>query len=357
MATKEPTVKDEISLKELFDKYAAWYHFLISKWKIIFLAGLVGGLLGLGYSFTRKPVYTAVLTFALEGDKSGGSSGVLSLASQFGLSLGGNGGGIFEGSNLNELFKSRTMLEQTLMKPVVYKGKLISFAEMYIDIRKWRDNWNKKPKFAKIQFPPNTKRKYFTRVHDSILGMISGDLSKNSLSIGQKDKKVDIITLEFSSGNEQFAKDYCEALAREVGLFYVTTKSKKARANMEILERQTDSIREELNNAISGVATANDNTFNLNPALNIRRVPSSRKQVDVQANAAILTELVKQTELAKVTVRRETPLIQVLDKPILPLKSQRFGKLKGLVLGGFLGGFLVIAVLIGRVRLKQLLSK
>jgi hypothetical protein len=357
MTTQEPVVKDEITLKHLFDKYAAWYHFLISKWKIIFLVGIVGGLLGFGYALTRKPVYKAVLTFALEGDKSGGSGGVLSLASQFGLSLGGSGGGIFEGSNLNELFKSRSMVEQTLMKPVAYKGETISYAEMYIQINKWRENWIKKPKFAKIQFLPNTKRKYFTRVHDSILGMISGDLSKNSLYIGQKDKKVDIITMEFSSGNEQFSKDFCEALAREVGLFYVTTKSKKARINMEILERQTDSIRGELNNAITGVATANDNTFNLNPALNVRRVPSSRKQVDVQANAAILTELVKQTELAKVTVRRETPLIQVLDRPILPLKTQRFGKLKGLVMGGFLGGFLTISVLIGRVRFKQLLSK
>jgi hypothetical protein len=358
MTTKEPIVKDEITLKELFDKYAVWYNFLLSKWKIIVFAGLLGGILGLGYSLTRKPVYTAVLTFALENDKSGGSSGVLSLASQFGLSLGGSGGGIFEGSNLTELFKSRSMIEQTLLKPIVYKGKTISFAEMYIHNNKWRNTWNKKPEFAKIQFLPNSNRKYFTRAHDSILGLIYGEMSKNALYVGQKDKKVDIITMEFVSGNEQFAKDFCEALAREVGLFYVTTKSKKARINMEILERQTDSIRRELNNAISGVATANDNTFNLNPALlNVRRVPSSRKQVDVQANAAILTELVKQTELAKVTVRRETPLIQVLDRPILPLKMERFRKLKGIVLGGFFGGSFTILFLIGRIRLKQLMAK
>jgi uncharacterized protein involved in exopolysaccharide biosynthesis len=171
-------------------------------------------------------------------------------------------------------------------------------------------------------------------------------LSKNSLSVGQKDKKVSIITMEVSSNNELFSKFFCETLARQVGLFYVTTKSKKARTNMEILERQTDSIRQELNGSIQGLASANDNTFNLNPALNIRRVPSARKQVDVQANTAILTELVKQTELAKVTVRRETPLIQVLDRPILPLKTERVGKLKGMVLGGFLAGFLVVFGLI-----------
>jgi uncharacterized protein involved in exopolysaccharide biosynthesis len=102
------------------------------------------------------------------------------------------------------------------------------------------------------------------------------------------------------------------------------------------------------------VATANDNTFNLNPALNVRRVPSARKQVDVQANTAILTELVKQTELAKVTVRSETPLIQVLDRPILPLKKEQFGKKNGLVLGGFLAGFLTVLSLIILKKYKNL---
>jgi uncharacterized protein involved in exopolysaccharide biosynthesis len=123
---------------------------------------------------------------------------------------------------------------------------------------------------------------------------------------------------------------------------------------MLILERQTDSIRRELNAAITGVAVANDNTFNLNPALNVRRAPSARRQVDVQANTAILTELVKQSELAKVTLRKETPLIQVIDRPILPLKKEKFGKAKGIVMGGLLAGFLTVLVLIVRRFFKQL---
>jgi hypothetical protein len=346
MTKKEPAAKEEISLRELIEKGKEWYVYFLSQWKLIVLAGVLGGVLGIGYSFIKKPVYTAVLSFAIEGNDTGGSGGVLSLASQFGFNLGGSGGSIFEGSNLIELFKSRSMVEQALMKPVFFKGHTVSLVEMYIQNKGWREKWDKDPKFAKIQFIPNLKRKYFTRVHDSILGVIYSDLSSNSLTIGQKDKKIDIITMEFSSNNEEFSKDFCEALARQVGQFYVATKSKKARMNMEILQQQTDSIRGELNNAIAGVATANDNTFNLNPALNIRRVPTARKQVDVQANTAILTELVKQSELAKVTLRRETPLIQVLDSPIYPLKKDKVGKLKGIIMGGFIAGFLIFFFLI-----------
>jgi uncharacterized protein involved in exopolysaccharide biosynthesis len=76
--------------------------------------------------------------------------------------------------------------------------------------------------------------------------------------------------------------------------------------------------------------------------------------VDVQANTAILTELVKQTELAKVTLRKETPLIQVIDAPILPLEKKQLGKVKGIVIGVFLGGFLVTLGLVVRKFINQL---
>ncbi|MFL9831925.1 Wzz/FepE/Etk N-terminal domain-containing protein [Flavobacterium sp. ST-87] len=345
---------DEISLKELIEKGKEWYQYLLSQWKVIVLAGIIGAALGLTYSFIKKPVYTATLSFALEDEKSGGLGGALGLASSFGLDLGGSGGGAFSASNLIELFKSRSMVEKTLLSPVVVDGNTISLAQMYIQNKEWGDNWKEKPALAKLEFAPNANRQQFTRVQDSILGLIYKDLSKSALSVAQKDKKIAIISIDVASTNELFSKYFCEALVDEVSDFYVETKSKKAKENMLILERQTDSVRRELNSAITGVAVANDNTFNLNPALNVRRAPSARRQVDVQANTAILTELVKQSELAKVTLRKETPLIQVIDRPILPLAKERFGKAKGIVLGGFLAGFLIVFYLIIKRLLKEL---
>ncbi|TDP00919.1 Wzz/FepE/Etk N-terminal domain-containing protein [Flavobacterium sp. 245] len=340
---KKTIENDEISLKDLLQKAKEWYIYLLSQWKIILCAGIIGGALGLTYSLLKKPIYTATLSFALEDEKGGGGlGGALGLASSFGLDLGGSGGGIFAGSNLTELFKSRSMVEKTLLSPIKFEGKEISIAELYIKNNKLRKLWGDKPSLNKIEFLPNDDRKKFTRAQDSILGVIYNDLSKTNLLVSQKDKKVSIISIDVSSANESFAKIFCEALARQVGQFYIETKSKKARMNMAILDHQVDSIRRELNGAITGVAVANDNTFNLNPALNVRRAPSARRQVDVQANTAILTELVKQAELAKVTLRKETPLIQVIDRPILPLVKTRLGKARGIIIGGFIASFLVM---------------
>jgi hypothetical protein len=337
------TPNDEITLKELLLKAKEWYVFLLSKWKKIVLAGIVGALLGLGYSFTKKPIYTATLTYALEDGKAAGG-GLGSLASSFGLDFGsaGSNSGAFSGSNLMELFKSRAMVEQTLLAPVLQKSKTISLAEMYIKEKSWRENWDENPALKSITFLPNSDRTKFTRAQDSIFGVIYSDLSKNALVVEQKDKKVAIGTITMKGTNEYFAQQFNLALTQTVTNFYIETKSKRAKENMDILERQTDSIRGELNGAITGVAVANDNTFGLNPALNVKRVPSARRQVDVQANTAILNEIVKQTELAKVTLRKETPLIQIIDKPILPLPNEKFGKARGILLGGILAGFLTV---------------
>ncbi|WP_353077487.1 lipopolysaccharide biosynthesis protein [Flavobacterium sp.] len=345
---------DEITLKELLLKAKERYTYLLSQWKMIVLAGSIGALIGLGYSFTKKPIYTATLTYALEDGKASGG-GLGSLASSFGFDIGGGGNsGAFSGSNLMELFKSRAMVEQTLLASVAQNNKTISLAEMYIQDKKWRDNWNEKPALKTITFLPNSDRAKFTRVQDSIFGVIYNDLSTSALTVDQKDKKVAIGTITLKGTNEYFAQQFTLALTNTVTDFYIETKSKRAKENMDILVRQTDSIRGELNGAITGVAVANDNTFGLNPALNVKRVPSARRQVDVQANTAILTELVKQAELAKVTLRKETPLIQVIDQPILPLPKEKFGKVKGILLGGILAGFLTVLGLIVRRIFKEI---
>jgi Chain length determinant protein len=337
---KEINQKEEISLKEIFQKTQDWYRYFFSNWKIILIIGLVGGLLGLGYAFTQKPKYTALLTFALEEGESGSLGGAIGLASQFGFDIGGGGGGAFEGSNF--------------FTPVKVDNKMITLAEVYIQDHDWRDDWREKTRFKDLQFLPNIDRKSLTRDHDSILGIIYDDISKVGLSVGKKDKKIDIISIEVFSSNEFFAKTFSESLVQKVSEFYINTKSKKARINMEILKRQTDSIRGSLNGSITGVAQAVDNTFNLNPAMNVKRAPSSRKQVDVQANTAILTELVKQTEIAKVTVRKETPLIQIIDAPIYPLKKEKFAKIKGIVLGGLFAVFIAIMYLVIKRLVKEL---
>lgn len=334
--------QNEISIKKLVEKIKDWYIFFKSRWFTVLFASILSSSLFLTYSFLQKPTYVATLSFALEDDKaSGGLGGALGLASQFGFDLGTGAGGAFSGSNIIELIRSRSIIEKALLSSCNINSKQRSLIEYYIEFTKMRDAWKGNRLVENIIYLPSDDRSTYTLQKDSILGGIYENL-KFGLNVSQKDKKVSIISIEAKTGNELFSKLFVEALAKEVSDFYIDTKSKKARMNVQILERQADSIRRELNNAIGGVAIANDYTFNLNPALNSQRVTSSKKQVDVQANTAILTQLVINLELARVTLRKETPLIQIIDKPILPLKIEKFGKKKAVLIGGFLGFVITI---------------
>jgi uncharacterized protein involved in exopolysaccharide biosynthesis len=341
---------NELTLKELILIVKKCLIFLQSKLKTILIFVVLGFFFGLTIEWFVKPTYKAKLTFAMEEEKGGGGgglSGALGLASSFGIDFGGaGGGGAFALSNLSELMKSRLIVEKVLLKPVRIKGKQTTLVEYYIEINKLRKSWSKKPNLNNIRFPPNSDRSKFTLIQDSILREIHKSLTENDkLSILQKDKKVTIISIEVKSKDELFSQTFCESLAKETSDFYIETKSKKARINVNVLQKQVDSVRGQLNLAISGVAAETDNVYNLNPAFNIKGAPSKKRQIDVQANTAVLTNLVVQLELAKITLRKETPLIQLIDRPILPLENDKLGKLISLLFGGFLAGFLTIIFL------------
>jgi len=349
MTEQQPQMdNDEISLKELIQKMQEWIAYLKTQWKIIIGIAAIGGILGFVYASFQKPTYLATTTFVLEEDKGGGGGlgGTLGLASSFGLDLGGGGGSLFSSTNIIELMKSRFVVEKTLLNPVIVADKEVSLADYYIQINELKEDWAKKPTLKNISFPINADRTKFNIQQDSILQTISADLKKNNLTIVQKDKKVTIISLTVKTENELFSKFFCEQLLKETSDFYIETKSKKSRLNVDVLQKQADSIRAELNTAITGVAVESDNVYNLNPAFNVKSSPSRRKQVDVQANTAILTQLVAQLELSKVSLRKETPLVQLIDRPILPLEKEKLGRLQSLILGGFLAGFMIMLYLV-----------
>ena len=351
---KEQVDEEEMSLKDVVSKINIWWQFVFRSWKIIVFCGVLGGGLGLGYSILKKPVYKAELSFALDDAKGGGALAAYSgVASQFGLDLGG-GGGAFSGDNLIELMKSRTMIQSTLLSTVKINGKDETLAQLYIEFNKFRDSWRNKPELAKIDFPPKIDAEKLSLTQDSVLESFHKMLILNSLTVDKVDKKLSIITVTVKAKNELFAKYFTEVLVDKVSQYYIDTKTRKTAKNVRILQRQTDSVRNQLNGAIYNVASSIDDNPNANPSRQVLRATSQHHQVDVQVNSAILTELVKNLEIAKVSLLNETPLIQVIDKPILPLDKSKVGKFIGILVGSILGMIICIVFLSVR-RVFQLL--
>ena len=103
---------------------------------------------------------------------------------------------------------------------------------------------------------------------------------------------------------------------------------------------QADSIKNELSKSITKSAFATDQIYNLNLAHNVNGAPIKRNQIDVQTNTVILTQLLANLEISKITLRKETPLIQIIDSPFLPLDTDKSRRSIALLSGFMIALFL-----------------
>lgn len=335
-----------ISFKDIWAKLMQAFSFLKSKWVILLVMGAVGGVTGYLRARATKPEYTASLTYVMEAPSSSGGGILGTLAGQFGIGSGSaqSNGGIF--SNLTDLFKSRTVMERVLLKPVTIKNKQTTLADQYIAIRELKiKKWNKNRVVAPdISFPPGTDPLKLSLVQSATLSTLVAMIGNENLSNKPKGKGSTYTEVSVVSPDEDFSKIFLESLIKEVTDFYTQTKIKKAKQNVAILQRQYDSVRAEMNQSMGDVAQNENSTFNLNPALPIKKLPGTKRQVDVQTNVGMLAQIVQNLEFSKMNLLQETPLIQIVDAPRLPLPARMPSRVKGGILFGVV--FIVLASIV-----------
>ena len=345
--------KNEVSLKEILLIVKQWWAYLLSKWLVIALVGLIGGVLGVVYAILKKPVYTGTLTFVLSNDNKS-SGGIASIAGQFGLDINASGSsGAFDGDNIVELLKSRRIIKGALFK------KLPSGKETLINLIGdefgFFTGWRKNEHVSKeIPFPADVTK--ISGVQDSLVSVMQATLVKYNLSIIKPDKKLSFYQVNATTVNEHISVCLTKSIVNEAANFYIETKTKTARANLDMLKHEADSLRSRLSGTIYASADKIDQTFNLNPALQTQRAPIQQNQVQAQVLGAAYGEVVKNLEIAKITLQKETPLYQIIDEPELPLTRVKFGRLKGLVLGGILGCFFCTVLLLFKKAWREIMK-
>ncbi len=353
---KTASQTNEISLVELIQSVKKYYQYLLRKWKIICIFGFGGAALGLVASFVVKPTYTAHLSFALVEKSTGG--GLADLASSFGFAglVGGSSNGAFSGDNLLEIIKSRHAIEQTLLTPVDFKGQRKTLMEAYMDFTKMRKALKKvknNTDLRNLAYPIGQDRKTFNRTQDSMLYVVyDGFVKGQSLKIVRKDKKVSIVNVDFSSKDEVFSKLFVETLMDQTYNFYRQTKTAQSRYNIDMMQQKADSVRLLYEAAL--YKGAGFSPVNINPALQYAAVPRIKQEGQAQLYGTVYTEILKNLETLKLELARETPLVQLIDQPLYPLKKEKLGKVKGTFFGGVIGGVLIVVYLLGMLYVKEL---
>jgi uncharacterized protein involved in exopolysaccharide biosynthesis len=78
----------------------------------------------------------------------------------------------------------------------------------------------------------------------------------------------------------------------------------------------------------------------------------------IRALSLAFGEALKNLEISDFSVKNATPFFQIIDSPLAPLSPSYslIGLMKNLILGGFLGGFLSVAWVIGRKIFREVIE-
>lgn len=340
MKYKNNHVEEKISLSFLVNGLKDWLGFLFSKTNLITYGTLSVLFFTISYNYLISPVYYARTTFVLDNENSAGSMGDLSsLASLAGINASSfiDASSLFQIDNIQELYRSNSMIKKTLLSNANYSNKNFSIIERFIKAESLENKLNN----LGVQMSDFNLKKS-SRLKDSLVKELIKIIKKDYLIVDKPSRKTTILEIGFDHKDEVLAKIFNENLVRIVNDFYNKTKTLKTGLNLEILQRQADSIKIVLDTSIMMLAETDQSIPNPNPLTKVSLVPYQKAMIDVQANSAIYQELLKQLELAKVTHRNKTPLIQIIDKPEFPLENSRWKLSKTIVYGLILGLLLSI---------------
>ena len=327
---------DEIQLKDILIKLSEYKEFLLKKKFTVIVFCFLFFVIGVVYVFISDVKYNAELTFVVEEEVSSNISGMSGIASQFGFDVGGAQGSTFSQSNVLELLKSRGVIVSTLMQNAKVNNRTDLLIEHYLGINEIKQEWDESDDFEGISFHDN-----ISYIHDSISGVIWVEIIENNLTIALQSDEANIVNLSYTSLNQEFAKEFVESLINEMSKMYILHQTAQANNTLDFLQDRADSVFAELEIAEQEFAKVRD--------INQRIVKASGRLIELQLmrNVEVLNtmylEIVKNLELSKITLLNKTPIINIIDKPILPLEEDKVSKSLAGILGAFLGGFLSIS--------------
>ncbi len=357
-------LENTFNLGEAINKLKLLIQDYLNNYKIIIISIIISLCFSSLYFIWEKPKYKADATFVLmeNGGNKGGS--LASLTSQFGIDIGGLGGqsSIFSGDNIFDIFKSRVIIENTLLSNYP-SDTTKSIADVYYGILKKRRylkflQEKQENLFKNYNFQNRNRKK------DSILNILIDNLINSNLQIDRLNKKSSIIKLTIITSDENLSKALNDKILQNVKEFYSKIKNSNTQIAVDKLQKKVDSLQIELggisNENFKNTLPTPTNLLNENLA---QKLNKEKKYVEYNFENSVNTEsiqrkrtitytlfaeVVKNLEITKLTLAQQTPIFQILDSPRFPLNNNKLLYKYVFIIGIFIG--IVISFIISIIK-------
>ena len=271
--------------------------------------------------FIQQPIYESHSTILLP-KSNAGLGGLAGLASQFGVNVpNGSSADLSSPSLFPELMKSRTFAERILDKPLYSSefNKKLSLLAIFT----YRDEWPELGQDTLIQ-----------KAMGVLQGMISFK-SEGSFSI-----------LTVKAGDPYFARDLNKVVLDELQSLNRYFKSQHLEEKTAYIKNRIEFVGNDLKESEQTLKIFREQNRQISsPSLQLEQGRLAR---DVEIQKGIYLTLKQQFELAKIEEVQEASIVQVLDKPQVPLGPDNKNLKLSVLLAGFLG--VGLGIMIGFIR-------
>lgn len=351
--------EDEVTLRDLILKLREYALEAFRYWYIpvIFIC------LGVAYQFYKysslDPVYHARITFSVDEDEGGGTTGLSSVLGQFGL------GGVrptrYNLDKILELSKSRRVVQQTLFTKITIDGNNDFVANHILRIYGLNTNDKKSDKndvsfsFTRDSLP------VFNRQENEVLLMLYNfiigppDKPKEALLTADYNEDTNIMSLSASTKDETLSVELSRRMFESLSSYYVNKAIEKQLRTFNIVTAKRDSLLGVLKSLEYQLANFKDTHRSV--PMRTDMITELRLQREVAAVSAMYGEVLKNTEIADFALRNKTPFIQVIDAPIPPIEPDQVSLIRKLLIGIIIGGAIGVAIVVVRKIFISIMSK
>jgi len=336
--------------------------------KTIYYSVAISVVIGLIISFTAKPKYEASATLlpSAEKDMMSSMSGLGALAGMAGVDIGSMMGGPASGIPA-ELYPSvvesypfkKTMVHQKFHfegyeKPIsLYQYAVADTLESFGDkVLKYTIKlpWTIKNTFKEEAIPDTTDYGVIALSEEEVLAMEA----VQEVIVVEVDKKTGLINVSAEAGEPILVAQFVQKAVDLLQEYVIKYKTKQSRANLEFIQARYEEKKLEYEKARLIFFQYQDQHRNMvSERINLEH---ARLKENFEMVAGVYSGLATQLEQAKITVTEQTPAFTVLEPVRVPVDKSWPRKSLILVVCVFLGGFIGLGVLFGKlvwINIKQ----
>ena len=336
--------KDIISID-----FSAFFKIIWKEKVAIVLVTLLFAIVGVTYAFLAREEFSTEGTILPEfQSKTGGLSQFAGLASLAGVDLASMSGGL-GGVDAVRPDLYPTVIESTpffleLFKTNVFtkKGEKMTFSQFY-DKYVLDDDIDEE--YSKLKYPQNKDYVAVTYQTEKNLK----DLRKRITS--SIDKKTGIITITVKMPDPIVAALVTNFSMNYVKEYVINYRTEKAKRDLNFLAERLDAAKGKYyTNQAKKAQYSDQNQLTM---IKVQSADLQRERIESEykLSSSFYNSLLQKYEEAKLKVQQETPVLKVLEPPVVPNKRSEPKRAIAVILATFLGG--IFGIIFGLIRKKN----